>query len=36
MPMIASCGIRARWLCSSENTAAPMKVKPRLTQYTPG
>ena len=28
--------MRAVWLWSSEKTAAPMKVKPRLTQYTPG
>ena len=32
MPMIASCGMRARRLRIVEKIAAPMNVKPRLTQ----
>src|SRR5919198_3603633 len=34
MPMMASCGIRARRTRIVEKTAAPMKVKNRLIQYT--
>jgi hypothetical protein len=34
MPMIASCGIRARLLRIVENTNAPRNVKVRLIQYT--
>ena len=36
MPMIASCGMRARRLRMVENRTAPRKVKARLTQYTAG
>jgi hypothetical protein len=32
MPMIASCGIRARFPRIIEKIAAPMKVNTRLTQ----
>ncbi len=34
--MMASFGMRARWLRTVENTNAPMNVKARLIQYTIG
>ena len=34
--MMASCGMRACCPRISEKIAAPMNVKPRLTQYTDG
>ena len=34
--MMASFGMRARWLRIVENTNAPMNVKARLIQYTIG
>jgi hypothetical protein len=36
MPMIASCGIRARCPRIVENNSAPTKVNARLIQYTTG
>ena len=36
MPMMASCGILARFPRIIEKIAAPMKVNSRLTQYTDG
>src|SRR4029453_12629586 len=36
MPMMASCGILARFPRIIEKIAAPMNVKSRLTQYTEG
>src|SRR4029079_16952806 len=36
MPIMASCGMRARWPRMVENTPAPMNVNPGLIQYTSG